>query len=212
MIIGVFLTLVATFMSIILHEIAHGYVAYRLGDDTAKKMGRLSLNPKNHVDIFGTIFLPLALLWSGSGVLFGWAKPVPINYYNFKNPKKDIFLVSIAGIVVNAILALIAAGILYILPEPIPNLLLAFVIQLLVINIVLILFNLLPIPPLDGSKIFFGWVDMPWAKKYVAAERQGLAVLIFIMLMPSIINIAFGVRVFNPWVWYVSSVLNFFLE
>src|SRR5574344_160842 len=97
----------ALFLAIILHELAHGYVALLLGDKTAKYMGRLSFNPVRHVDLFGTIIFPALLHFSGAGFIFGWAKPVPVNYSNFKNQKRDVFFVASAGIVANIILYII---------------------------------------------------------------------------------------------------------
>lgn len=100
------------FLAIVLHEVAHGYAAYMLGDDTARRAGRLSLNPLNHIDPFGSVFLPLFLLWSGTGFLFGWAKPVPVSFYRLKKFPRDMLIVSGAGIAANLALAL-AAGLIF---------------------------------------------------------------------------------------------------
>jgi len=131
--------------SIILHEISHGYVAYRLGDPTAKYEGRLTLNPISHIDPIGTILLPILTLYT-AGFVLGWAKPVPYNPYNLKNPQRDSIYIALAGPLTNILLVLIFTFLYKIFPSNI------FLFGLR-INLVLAFFNLLPIPPLDGSKI-----------------------------------------------------------
>mgnify|MGYP003393114896 CR=1 FL=1 len=141
--------------SIILHEIAHGAMAKSLGDDTAERLGRLSLNPISHIDPLGSIILPLISIISSAfgapGLIIGWAKPVPFNPSNLKNPRKDEFLISIAGLITNLSLALVFALLLPITKEGT-----ALAIQTIVqINVALFVFNIIPIPPLDGSKILY---------------------------------------------------------
>ena len=109
MILQILLSIATIIIAIISHEIAHGWVAWYLGDDTAKKQGRLSFNPINHIDIFGSLFLPIIMFFSKSGIIFGWAKPVPVNYNKLKNKKRDFILVSSAGILANFTLAAISA-------------------------------------------------------------------------------------------------------
>lgn len=163
--------------SIILHEISHGYVAYRLGDPTAKYGGRLTLNPIAHIDPVGTLIIPLISFMMG-GVLFGWAKPVPYNPYNLKNPRTGSVFIALAGPATNILLALIFA-LLYHLFSPLTIEILAAVLTYgIQINLVLAVFNLLPFPPLDGSKLLL--LKMP-LEVYQALEFYGLfLVLIFI--------------------------------
>lgn len=211
--IGVAVTLCAVFFAIVLHEVAHGYAAYLLGDDTAKRAGRLSLNPLKHIDPFGSVFLPLFLLWSGAGFLFGWAKPVPVSFYRLKNFPRDMLIVSGAGIAANLVLALVSGVIFnfFAALEILPDLLKLFLLYFCISNLVLAFFNLLPIPPLDGSKLFFGWIRQPWAQKYVSSDRYGLALLIVIAVVLPMIGAAFGLPVIDPLRWYLSHILSWFL-
>ena len=177
---GVAVSLCSVFLAIVLHEVAHGYAAYMLGDDTARRAGRLSLNPLNHIDPFGSVFLPLFLLWSGTGFLFGWAKPVPVSFYRLKKFPRDMLIVSGAGIAANLALAL-AAGLIFNLFPGIPGLLKLFLLYFVISNLVLAFFNLLPIPPLDGSKVLA--VLLPdraysWLMRY---ERFGMLLLLAVI-------------------------------
>ena len=201
MIIKIITSAIAVFIARIAHEIAHGWVAYKLGDDTAKKHDRLSLNPIKHIDIFGTIILPILLFLSKSGFIFGWAKPVPVNYYNLQHRKRDIIIVASAGIIMNILLALISAILLKItlfIPNHIISGILAmFWLHMIFFNIVLAVFNLLPIPPLDGSKILLGWSENPTVNKFLNSERYGLSAIIFIVFIIPVILQHFNIN-FNP--------------
>ena len=201
MILQIILSLATIIIAIIFHEIAHGWVAWYLGDDTAKKQGRLSFNPIKHIDIFGSLFLPILLFFSKSGIIFGWAKPVPVNYNKLKNKKRDFILVSSAGILANFTLAFISSVLLKIslmIPfNVISGILATFFLNMIFFNILLGLFNLLPIPPLDGSKILLGWSDNKYIKKYVNAEKQGtLLLVILLFILPVIIKFS-GINI-NP--------------
>jgi Zn-dependent protease len=171
--------IIALIFSIVFHELAHGIVADKLGDDTPRNSGRLTLNPVSHIDPVGSIMLPLILFLLNAGFIFGWAKPVPINYLNFKNPKKDIMLVALAGPLSNILFALLLTFLLkfWILLDFYVNK--DLVLLMIRLNIVLAVFNLLPIPPLDGSKIFFNFLPFPYQ---LILENWGFLILIFILI------------------------------
>ena len=174
-------SLIVLLFSVIIHELAHGYVAFSLGDPTAKYAGRLTLNPLKHLDPFGSVILPLLLLLAtgGQGPIFGWAKPVPINPYNFKDQKWGTLKVSIAGPATNFAIAIIFG--LFIRFFSFPQI--APLIQLLGIvvlyNFLWGIFNLVPIPPLDGSWILFRFLPQSWQKIRVSLQQYGLFILIF---------------------------------
>lgn len=163
----------------------HGIVALKFGDHTAQKMGRLTLNPLPHIDPFGTILLPALLIMTGSPILFGWAKPVPVNPLNFTNIKRGEFFVSAAGILANFGLAIVAAlifRILEALPQAFPSILGDILTFTVLINLVLGLFNLLPIPPLDGSKVLLSQLPYNLAKEYQKIEPYGFMILMLLLL------------------------------
>ena len=164
------------------HEFAHGLAAYKLGDSTARLSGRLTLNPLAHIDPFWTILLPLVLFLSTAGhFVFGAAKPVPINYWALKNPKRDIIWIGLSGPLANLILAFIIAQILKFIP--LPGIAAYLFSNLLMINVVLAVFNLIPIPPLDGSRVLMGLLPAQLSDQYVAMERYGFVILfVFIWL------------------------------
>jgi len=162
-------------VSLTVHEYAHGWMAYRYGDDTAKRMGRLTLNPLAHISLFGTIILPLI-------AHFGWAKPVPVNFSILT--KKQIFKVAAVGPLANILLALILAGIFHLFGlEGLPGLG-NFILLAILFNLVLAVFNLLPIPPLDGSKMVYALLKSPEAiKTYNGFARYGIFVLIGFLVL-----------------------------
>ena len=185
---GLFITLFILIYSAILHEIAHGYVAERLGDPTARLMGRLTLDPRPHIDPFLSILLPLLLLISPSPIIFGGAKPVPVDPFNLKEGRKDIALVSLAGPMTNVILAIIAAILLHLLfaggSLVNPSLVEIILLTIVRINVLLAIFNLLPIPPLDGSKIFALILPEKTADSYLSLGSMGTFLLLFLLLIP----------------------------
>jgi len=173
--------------SVMVHEVSHGLVAYRLGDDTAKQMNRLNLNPLNHIDPVGSIILPGLLFLASSPILFGWAKPVPYNPHNLQNPKSGAALIGIAGPLSNLSLALIFGLMIRTLnfipgDETLLATLSMFFSVIVYVNIMLAVFNLLPIPPLDGSKILFAVLPAKYHKAREFLEENGNFILIFFIL------------------------------
>lgn len=169
-------------LSIVLHELAHGFVAYINGDDTAKNNGRLSLNPLKHIDTVG-LLLPLFLILSGSSFVIGWAKPVPVNYYKLKNQTASVFWVSVAGILTNLFFAFIGALCLKYFPvEYLANKYIYMsVIYLIRLNVTLAIFNLLPIPPLDGSKIITSFGSDKLKNFIYSIENYGFFIILLLM-------------------------------
>jgi Zn-dependent protease len=175
-------------LSIVVHEVSHGYVASLLGDKTAQLSGRLTLNPFKHIDPIGTIAVPLLCLLCGS-FIFGWAKPVPINLQNLKNYKTDTALVAIAGLVANFLMAIMWAlfvkSIIMFFPSHILPMARLFFIHMgyagISINILLLVLNLIPIPPLDGSKVVFSLLPSNVARVYDYLEQYGFIILIILM-------------------------------
>ncbi|OGH11050.1 MAG: hypothetical protein A3B38_02595 [Candidatus Levybacteria bacterium RIFCSPLOWO2_01_FULL_36_13] len=186
--------------SAILHEIAHGYVAERLGDPTARLLGRLTLNPKPHIDPIMSIFLPLILILSGSPVIFGAAKPVPVDPFNLKDGRKDLALVSLAGPATNVLIAFIAAIAIKAIgffPLGEAQVFIYYVLGLVVrLNLLLAIFNLIPIPPLDGSKIFALILPEKEAASYLSIGFIGIFILFFLLMFP-IGGFSLGEAIFN---------------
>lgn len=186
------LAFVFIFMSIVIHEISHGYAAYLLGDDTAKRMGRLSLNPLNHIDIFGTIILPIILMMT-AGFAFGFAKPVPINPHNFKDYKKGMGITGAAGPLANFVVAFVLAIVFIILAKSgVGGSARVFdVIKLTMqVNIFLALFNLIPVPPLDGSRILGAFLSDEAYLKYSKLERYGMYIILGALVLGSLLNVS----------------------
>lgn len=182
---GIFYIIVLI-MSVVIHEFAHGYTAYLLGDNTARLCGRLTLNPLKHLDLFGSVILPLLLVLMNAGFVIGWAKPVPYNPNNLRDIKKGSFLVAIAGVLANLVIVLIFGLLIRFAPlfigaaiaEPFYKITSIIV----VLNLVLVIFNLIPIPPLDGSKILFSYLPVKY--KYIEnfLEQWGMFLLLFFIL------------------------------
>ena len=200
--------IIVLIMSVVVHEFAHGYVAYMYGDQTAQLQGRLTLNPIKHLDLFGSIILPLILVVTGAGFVLGWARPVPYNPNNLNNGRKGIILVSIAGIVANLFLATFFGLLIHLAPtfgfpafnsvaiQPIYKILTSIVL----VNIVLAIFNLIPIPPLDGSKVLFELLPVRFNKIQAFLEQWGMFVLIFFII--------FLWQYLSPVIFWLFSVLT----
>lgn len=172
------------FSAVVPHEYAHGWVAYKLGDPTAKMAGRLSFNPIKHIDPVGTILLPgilvVAHLLGAPPIMFGWAKPVPVNFMRLKNPKRDMIWVGIAGPVVNIALAFLFSQLLR--PE-MPLWILEIARDVVFINLLLAIFNMIPIPPLDGSRLVMGLLPRVLAIPYARLERYGIPIVFVLVAL-----------------------------
>jgi Zn-dependent protease len=193
------------FYSIIIHEISHGLTAYWLGDDTAKRRGRLSLNPLKHIDWFGTVILPLIFYFT-AGFVFGYAKPVPINPYNFRDFKKDTGLTAIAGPLSNVLIAILFALVYHISGSN--SLLAAVSVPIIQINLFLALLNMIPIPPLDGSKVLGIFLSYEAYFKYTAQEKTGMIVFFALMLISSMFHLDIFGRFIGPIITFLSGLLG----
>lgn len=211
----IILAVIPAVLAITLHEAAHGYAALALGDDTARRMGRLSLNPLRHVDRVGTLLLPGALLLGQIltigrvAFMFGWAKPVPVSAWRFADPRRGMMLVAAAGPLTNFVLAWLGALALHVvgwLPNGLMHVAVEMLQMFILANLVLGLFNLLPIPPLDGGRILVGLLPERLAASYARLEGAGIAlVLLVVFLLPFALAEA-GIR-FNP----VGAALDYII-
>jgi len=183
---AIIFALTIVLFSVVIHEYLHGWMADRLGDPTARDAGRLTLNPLAHLDLWGSILLPF-LIFLGTGFVFGYAKPVPFNPYNLRDQKYGVAKVAIAGPSANLITALFFGLILRFTPGLNP-VMVSFLAAIVQINLVLLIVNLLPIPPLDGSKIILPFLSYDWQMKFLAGERYGfILVLLFVFFGFSLI-------------------------
>ena len=179
------ISIIPVLLAITVHEAAHGYAAKYFGDKTAYFLGRITLNPIKHIDPVGTVVIPGMLLLLSAPFLFGWAKPVPVNFSNLNNPKKDMMWVALAGPASNLAMAIIWAVILGLFKSSGDSYAL-FIIGMaqvgIMINLVLMLLNLLPIPPLDGGRMAVSLLPSPWSYKLASLERYGMFILIFLIV------------------------------
>jgi Zn-dependent protease len=184
-------------IAITFHEAAHGFVAHRLGDNTAYELGRVSFNPLRHIDPFGTLVMPAILLLSHSPFLFGYAKPVPVNFRALRNPRIGMVLVALAGPATNILLALAAAAAFHALafaPADAAQWLADNLKNALVINVVLAVFNMLPIPPLDGGRVAVGLLPNVLAYPLSRLEPYGMLILIGILILLPLVGSQFGLN------------------
>jgi Zn-dependent protease len=194
-VINVVLVLAVIVPSIILHEVAHGVAALRFGDDTAKRAGRLTLNPIAHIDPFGTVLLP-ALLAFTTGSAFGYAKPVPVNPRRMRRPRDHGLLVSLAGPATNVVLALLAALVYRVLTQSTSPAIVDYVVRFGVINVILAAFNLLPIPPLDGSAMIERALPRRMLPRWHQVRQYSMAVLLLVvLLLPQVLGTVFDAAI-----------------
>jgi Zn-dependent protease len=207
--------LVPLVIAIVFHEVAHGLVARKLGDTTAERKGRLSLNPIRHIDPFGTLVLPMLLAISHAPV-FGWAKPVPVNYRRLNNPRRDMVLVALAGPGMNLLLALVGTAILSVTimesggaQAGATAFVAANALNFVLINIFLAVFNLLPVPPFDGGHVVEGLLPRPLATRFRKVGRYSLLVLVALLLVLPAISPRVDVvgRIVSPIVEQVTRLL-----
>jgi Zn-dependent protease len=183
-------------VAITFHEAAHGFVAYLLGDDTAWRLGRVSFNPAKHIDPFGTVLLPGLLLLFHAPFLFGYAKPVPVNFRKLQSPRRDTVLVAAAGPAMNIALAVVAALAFHLvvyLPGSASQWLADNLKNALILNAVLAVFNLFPLPPLDGGRILVGLLPKAAAAPVARLEPYGLAILIGLLIVVPMLGAQFGI-------------------
>jgi Zn-dependent protease len=196
---GISVWLLPVLIAITFHEAAHGWVAERFGDPTARALGRVTFNPLKHIDPFGTIILPGLLLLLKAPVLFGYAKPVPVNFGRLNHPKRDMIWVALAGPAINIALAYASALVLRLVYSPgeEPGWLSANLLNSMQINLILAIFNLLPIPPLDGGRVLTGLLPHPYAWRFARIEPYGLLILLGLLFVVPVAAQALG-SPFNP--------------
>jgi len=178
---GIVISFAAFLLAIMCHEFAHAYVANRRGDATAAEHGRLTLNPLAHIDPVGTLLLPLILVFTRSPVIFGWARPVPVNFSRLRDPRRDMALVGVAGPMANLLLAVVVAQIMKAVAAGASEITLFVLVQLLMTNIFLAIFNLIPVPPLDGSRVAMGLLPVPAARMLARLEPYGMFFLVALL-------------------------------
>ena len=202
-------------LAVTLHEAAHGFVAWRLGDDTAYRLGRVTFNPFRHIDPFGTILLPaMLLLASGGRMMFGFAKPVPVNFWRLRQPRRDMVLVAAAGPATNLVLAFASALALHgvaLVPAGARELVELNLFNSVWINLLLAVFNMIPLPPLDGGRVAVGLLPQALGRPLARLERFGFFIIIGALFILPWIGEAFG-RDLNIFWWLIGTPAEYLLK
>lgn len=202
--------IIPVLLAITLHEAAHAWVADKLGDDTARRLGRVSFNPIRHVDPFGTVILPALFIAAQSPFMFGYAKPVPVNFSRLRQPKRDMALVAVAGPAANLLIA-IGAAILWhlhdIFPRDVAEFWLDMLVKGIIFNVMLAVFNLLPLPPLDGGRIMTSLLPRDLAIRFARIERYGFMILIGVLVILPLVGQQLGVDL-NVLAWILLPIVD----